>query len=111
LAGDVLVAVLTDIEAVRASARQMLHFAVFYVLLSFAAFQLDGIFIGVSQARQMRDAAALSLAVFILAWWLMIDGLGVSGLWLAMILYVVARALALLLFYPGLRAGIGPSEP
>ena len=55
----------------------------------------------------MRDAAALSLAVFIMAWWLMIGGLGVSGLWLAMIVYVVARALALALYYPGLRAAIG----
>lgn len=106
LCGQGIVALLTDLPQVREAANDMLIFAAVYVLLSFAAFQLDGIFIGVSHARQMRDAAFISLAWFLLVWWALID-MGVEGLWLAMISYVVARALALLLFYPGLRRGIG----
>lgn len=105
-AGSLVIAVLTDLQAVRVAAQDMLYFAASYVLLSCAAFQLDGVFIGVSRARQMRDAAALSLSVFLLCWWLLTEPMGIQGLWLAMNIYVVARAVALLLFYPGLRRSI-----
>lgn len=103
LVGDIAVMLITDISSVRLAANQLLPFAALYVLFSFAAFQLDGIFIGASFTRQMRDAAALSIAVYFIAWWALSDQHGIQGLWGAMIIYVVARAAALLLFYPSLR--------
>jgi MATE family multidrug resistance protein len=78
-----------------------------YVLLSFAAFQLDGIFIGASFTRQMREAAVLSFAVYLIAWWILIGQFGIEGLLSAMIIYVIARALALLIFYPSLLGSVG----
>lgn len=104
--GERAVNLLTDIEPVRMAASGMLFLAAVYILFSFAAFQLDGIFIGASFTRQMRNAAFISLAVFLLVWLLLIDRYGVNGLWWAMIVYVVARAGALLGFYPGLRKAI-----
>ena len=106
LFGDSVVAVLTDIEPVQAAAQGSLFLAAIYIFFSFAAFQLDGIFIGASFTRQMRNAAILSIAVFLLAWWMLMDRFGVNGLWWAMIIYVSARAYALLLFYPALRKSI-----
>ncbi len=106
LVGDIAVMLMTDISSVRLAANQLLPFAALYVLFSFAAFQLDGIFIGASFARQMRDAAALSIAVYFIAWWALSDQHGIQGLWGAMIIYVVARAVALLLFYPSLRRSV-----
>jgi MATE family multidrug resistance protein len=105
--GDVAVMLLTDISAVRHAVNPLLPLAALYVLLSFAAFQLDGIFIGASFTRQMRDAAVLSIAVYLIVWWALADHFGVQGLWGAMIIYVVARALALLLFYKSLRRSVG----
>jgi MATE family multidrug resistance protein len=105
LGGNILL-LLTDIAAVNLAANHLLPFAALYVLLSFAAFQLDGIFIGASCTRQMRDAAALSITVYLCAWWVLSDQYGVQGLWGAMIIYVVARAIALLLFYPALRRSV-----
>ena len=107
LVGDIAVMLMTDISSVRLAANQLLPFAALYVLFSFAAFQLDGIFIGASFTRQMRDAAALSIAVYFIAWWALSDQHGIQGLWGAMIIYVVARAVALLLFYPSLRRSAG----
>lgn len=104
--GSLVVNFLTDIEQVRTVASGMLLLAAVYILFSFAAFQLDGIFIGASFTRQMRDAAFVSLAVFLLVWFLLTERYGVNGLWWAMIVYVVARAGALLGFYPGLRKAI-----
>ena len=106
LFGSPAVVVLTDIEPVQAAAQGSLFLAAIYIFLSFAAFQLDGIFIGASFTRQMRNAAILSIAAFLLAWWMLMDRFGVSGLWWAMIIYVSARAYALLLFYPALRKSI-----
>ena len=105
--GDMAVMLLTDISAVRLTANPLLPLAALYVLFSFAAFQLDGIFIGASFTRQMRDAAVLSIAVYLIAWWALTDQFGVQGLWGAMIIYIVARAMALLLFYPLLRRSVG----
>ncbi|MBT6482654.1 MAG: MATE family efflux transporter, partial [Gammaproteobacteria bacterium] len=77
-----------------------------YIFFSFAAFQLDGIFIGASFTRQMRNAAFLSIAVYLAAWLLLKDRFGVNGLWWAMIIYVAARADALLLYFSALRKSI-----
>jgi Na+-driven multidrug efflux pump len=46
-------------------------------------------------------------AVYLIAWWALTDQFGVQGLWGAMIIYIVARAMALLLFYPSLRRSVG----
>jgi multidrug resistance protein, MATE family len=104
--GNTLIATLTDIESVREAAQSSMFLAAIYIFFSFAAFQLDGIFIGASFTRQMRNAAFLSIAVFLLAWWILMDRFGVNGLWWAMIIYVAARADALLLYFPALRKSV-----
>lgn len=104
LFGEYAVALLTDLESVRVAVGDMLFLASIYVFFSFAAFQLDGIFIGASHTAQMRNAAFLSVGVFLLAWWFLVSRYGVNGLWWAMIIYVVARAAALLIYFPALRA-------
>ena len=104
--GHLAVGLLTDITEVRSAAVDMLFFAALYIACSFAAFQLDGVFIGASFTREMRNAATLSLLVFLLVWWLLERALGINGLWWAMIIYVVARAGALLMYFPSLRNSI-----
>ena len=104
--GHLAVGLLTDITEVRSAAADMLFFAALYIACSFAAFQLDGVFIGASFTREMRNAATLSLLVFLLVWWLLERALGINGLWWAMIIYVVARAGALLMYFPSLRNSI-----
>lgn len=110
LAGTALIDGLTDMPPVRLQAQSMLVFASLYVLLSFAAFQLDGVFIGTTSTPAMRNAAVISTAVYLLAWWLLAGTYGITGLWIAFIIYVCARALALLWYYPALRRGIAPQE-
>ena len=107
--GTTAIGWLTDLEAVNHVAREFLPYAAVYILLSFAAFQLDGIFIGCTFTRQMRNAAVLSSAVFFIGWWLLTP-LANTGLWLAFIAYVVARAAALLLWYPALRRHVAGSS-
>jgi len=102
IGGTTLIGLLTDLDSVRGAAADLRTYAAIYVMVSFMAFQLDGIFIGMSFTREMRQAAIYSLLVFLfVAWWL-IEPIGVAGLWSAMIIYVLARALALLIYYPRL---------
>ncbi|MEE4143409.1 MAG: MATE family efflux transporter, partial [Halieaceae bacterium] len=77
------------------------------VLLSFAAFQLDGIFIGATRTREMRNASFVSVLAFMLAWWWLTPLFGNHGLWCAFVVYVCARALALAAYYPRLVRGAG----
>jgi MATE family multidrug resistance protein len=107
--GDQIILLLTDIQAVRDQSSVMLWLACIYVLFAFAAFQLDGVFIGVSDSRSMRNAAILSTGFFLFFWWLS-KGLEAKGLWLSMIAYVVMRAITLLSFYGSVRNEIGSSS-
>ncbi len=101
--GTVVIDALSDQTAVTEHARHYRFYAAAYVLLSFAAFQLDGVFVGAGRARDMRNASAVSLLIFVAAWWLL-AGSGNAGLWQAFIIYVVARAAALGVRYPRLLA-------
>jgi len=109
-AGDLAVAALTTHEAVRVAAGTAIPLAALYVAVSFIAFQLDGIFIGTTRTRQMRNASALSTALFLLMCWWLVPLAGNIGLWWAFIAYVLGRALALFAYYPALRASIGQSS-
>ena len=100
--GDLAIVALTNIETVRVAAGGALAWAGLYVLLSFPAFQLDGIFIGATRTREMRNASFVSVIAFMLAWWWLTPLFGNHGLWCAFVIYVCARALALAAYYPGL---------
>lgn len=111
LAGPLAVGGLTDIAEVRAQATAFLPYAALYVLLSFPAFQLDGIFIGATATRAMRNASIASFAAFVGLSLVLMERYDNLGLWLAFIAYVVARAAALGVAYPGLKRSVGTGAP
>lgn len=87
---------------VQSMAIQYTPYAALYILLSFAAFQLDGVFIGVTQSRAMRNATLFALIVLISlgSWWS--SAYGNAGLWAALVVYIVMRAVVLGAYYPHL---------
>lgn len=111
LLGPLMVAGFTDLLPVREIAGQFMPLAVAYVAVSFAAFQLDGVFIGAISTKDMRNASAVALFVFLGASLVLTASLANLGLWVAFIVYVVARAAALAVRYPGLRSSIGGTVP
>ena len=88
---------------VRDLAEAYLPLTATYVLVSFAAFQLDGIFIGATGTRDMRNASVLSFAVFLVASLALMPQAENLGLWLAFVLYVITRGLTLAARVPVLR--------
>jgi MATE family multidrug resistance protein len=102
VAGEAVVALLTSLPEVRAQAAAVLPWVAAYVALSFAAFQLDGIFIGTGRAAAMRNASLASAAGFAACYLLFGADRSVEALWAAFVAYVVLRALALLAAWPRL---------
>ena len=99
IAGGTLVELMTDLSEVVVLSKVLIPICAVYVLASFPAFQLDGVFIGTSRTKEMRDASILSVVIFLLAVWSLGKGLGLAGLWWAMVVFVVARALCLWIYF------------
>ena len=106
LFGPVAINTLTDLDEVRSVAVTFLPWATLYILVSFGAFQLDGIFIGATATKHMRNASVLSFAVFLLLCLPLVRSSGNLGLWIAWVAYVVARALTLIAGFPALRRSV-----
>ena len=108
--GPVLIDVMTTEEAVRASAKRYLQWCALAPVLGFAAWHLDGIFIGATATRQMRNAGVAAVGLYLLFHSLLEPRFGADGLWVAFLLYYVARALTLGAYFPSLRRELRLSE-
>jgi MATE family multidrug resistance protein len=60
------------------------------------AFQMDGIFIGATWSRDMRNMMLASFLVFVLALVMLTPEFGNAGLWAALHVFLLARGLGLL---------------
>ncbi|KJC33621.1 XRE family transcriptional regulator [Bradyrhizobium sp. LTSP885] len=90
LLGPALIDLMTTSDAVRRAARDFLLFVVLAPLPGVFAFGFDGIYVGATWAREMRNLMLLSLAIFFAIWWAT-RSFGNAGLWTAMIAFYVAR--------------------
>lgn len=108
LGGPALIDALTVDEGARAAARTYLPWAAFSPLLGVWSFQLDGIFIGATQTREMRSAMLLSAAIYLFAWWLLTPW-GNHGLWAALWVSYIARAATLGVYLPRIFAASRPA--
>ncbi|WP_292596684.1 MATE family efflux transporter [Mesorhizobium sp.] len=95
LAGDAIVSLLTDQQAIRETAARFLPYVVILPIASFAGFLLDGVFIGALRTRELRNSMFLSTVVFLAVACLLQASLGNHGLWIAMIAFMLFRAGAL----------------
>lgn len=111
LGGAGILAGLADLPAVIAHAQAHLPWVAAYVLLSVAAFQLDGMFIGATATAPMRRSALYALLALMLCLWPAQQWWGSHGLWLAMLVFAVVRALVLLPAWRVLAAGVGQGSP
>ncbi len=103
---DLLIPLLTKDMQVQAIASDHSLYAAIYIALSFAAFQLDGIFIGVTKSVEMRNATLMALFIFIGSALLLTTPYGNVGLWISFIIYIVARAITLGIYYPKILRGM-----
>ena len=101
LFGPSLIDAMTASPDVRQQARDTLLFVVLSPILAVFAFAYDGIFIGATWARDMRNLMVLSLLMFFAAWF-SLRSFGNAGLWGALLAFYAARGGLQALRYPAL---------
>ena len=104
VAGGALIDVMTTAPEVRAAARDFLPWMVAAPLTGWAAWMLDGIFVGATRSRDMRNMMLLSLAIYVVAALALVPLAANHGLWLAFHIAFIARGVTLAFKYPGLEA-------
>ncbi len=110
LFGPALIDIMTASVDVRHGARDYLWFVVLAPILSVFAFAYDGVYIGATWARDMRNLMILSLLIFLAAWF-SLRSFGNAGLWGALLVHYAARGGLQALRYPAmLRLSFRP-EP
>ena len=90
LFGPALIDVMTASPEVRRAARDFLLFVTLSPMLAVFAFAYDGVYIGATWARDMRNLMVLSLLIFLAAWFAL-RSFGNAGLWGAFLVHYAAR--------------------
>ena len=99
LLGKLLIYTLTDLDDVRDTALQYLPWLVISPIVSVWSYLYDGVFVGATRAREMRDIMVISaLLVFLPAWYLLQD-FGNHGLWLAFTIFMASRGIGMHIIY------------
>ncbi|GJL95557.1 MAG: MATE family efflux transporter [Hyphococcus sp.] len=103
IAGDALIALLTPEGAIREATKTYMPWVIISPLIVVAGFQLDGIFIGATRAREMRDSMLISAPIFLASSLWFADAYGNHGLWAAFSIYFLLRAVTLVIYMPRLK--------
>ena len=73
-------------------------------LIGCVAWMMDGIFIGATQSRDMRNMMIVSFIFYWFAVWVFLPLWGNHGLWAALLVSFLVRGITLSLRYPALEA-------
>ena len=97
---------MTDLPDVRRTAREFAPWIVCMPLVAIWAFQMDGIYIGTTQIRSLRNNMFVALVSYLtIAVWA-VPTLGNHGMWLALTGFMMVRSATLLLGYPRIERQI-----
>ncbi len=105
LGGLVIHTIISD-PLVRETALRYLPWCAAVPILGVASWQLDGIFTGATRSAAMRNSAFASLLIYLGLDAIFTPLWGNTGVWVAFLLYYVARALTMVVFYPALERSL-----
>ncbi len=110
LGGEHIIALITDIPAVRDTAGRYVFWLWLLPVVSAWCFLYDGVYVGLTRSREMMVVmVGTVLGVFLPTWYLLRHGFGVDGnhaLWAALMLFMALRSGAMHLWYRRLQAGM-----
>jgi MATE family multidrug resistance protein len=105
--GGTIIDWLTTASDVRRAARDYLFYMALTPLLSAAPFMLDGIFIGATRTRDMRNMMVMSTVIYFAAVLILAPVFDNHGLWIALLISFAARGITLGWKYPALERSVG----
>lgn len=102
--GDVLIKLLTNIPEVLQTSLKYKIWVLLIPVVSMASFIWDGIFIGITAAKQMRNSMLIAVfVIFFPVWFLFHEMLNNHALWLAFILFLLARGVIQAILFKKIR--------
>ena len=104
VSGEALIAFLTTDPAVRDTAGDYLIWAALTPLAGALAFIMDGVFIGATWSRTMRDMMIASFVIFAVGAYALSPIFGNDGLWAALLVFLGFRGISLMALLPRRRA-------
>jgi len=94
--GKPIVSIYTNMEDVISLAMSFFTWTIFAPIVNSICYIWDGIYLGATASKAMRNSTFIAaIIIFLPTYYLFIDLLGNNGLWLAMILFMIARGLTL----------------
>jgi multidrug resistance protein, MATE family len=103
LVGPALIDLMTTATDVQQTARQYLPWLVIAPVIGVASWVLDGIFIGATLTRDMRQAMILAVGIYMLALAALVPLFGNHGLWAALMVLNAARGVIMAARYKGVE--------
>lgn len=96
--GRGLLTILTSDKAVIDKAMEYILWTILVPLTGFAAFIYDGIYIGATASKSMRDVMFVATGAFFTAYYALHSPLGNDGLWIAFLIFLTLRGLLMFLW-------------
>ena len=106
--GPLIIGLLTDLPDVREAAVRYLPWMIASPLVSVWCFLYDGVFVGATRSKAMRDIMIVSTIVVFLPAWYFLKPLGNDGLWLAFLIFMASRGIGM---HIGYRRAVLPLVP
>jgi len=106
VAGPSLVRLLTDLPDIRATSIAYLPWLIVSPFVSVWSFLYDGVYVGATRAREMRNIMVISTVVIFLPAWFLLQDFGNHGLWFAFTLFMASRGIGM---HIGYRRWVLPS--
>lgn len=97
--GQWIISRITSISSIQAEAGNYLPWLILIPLTSMLGFVFDGVFIGMTRAKEMRNSMLFSLLAVYFPVWLLFAEQGNHALWIAMNAFMMARGGSLLWIY------------
>jgi multidrug resistance protein, MATE family len=94
-----IINIITDIEILRFISYKHLIWIIIIPPIASFCYQLDGIFIGASQTKEIRNAMVISVTIFIGISIYLTKYFGNHGLWFSLLIFMVLRALTLQFYF------------
>ena len=95
LINNFVIELMSDIEEIRNLSSSYAVWLIIMPLISSFCFQFDGIFIGVSQTKELRNAMIFSVFCYIAISVFLTDLMGNTGVWISLCVFMILRALSL----------------
>jgi len=107
LFSDNIIGFLTDKEIVVKTAKEYLGWVLLIPVAGFAAFLWDGIFVGMTASKQMRNSMFVAMVSFFIIYFLFKSSMGNNALWFAFITYLAMRGIMQAVIFRKIKFRVG----